>query len=87
MGGKGRFIEICLNEKKRFTIDELFFKKEKSFMKSTLRKCEVCGEYTFKEVCERCGRKTMNPNPPRFSPKDPYGKYRRMMKYGRDRSE
>jgi H/ACA ribonucleoprotein complex subunit 3 len=56
-------------------------------MQSKLRKCEVCGEYTLKEICERCGRKTMNPNPPRFSPKDPYGKYRRMMKYGRDRSE
>jgi len=55
-------------------------------MKSKIRKCEVCGEYTLKEVCERCGRATMNPIPPRFSPKDPYGKYRRMIKYGRDRS-
>lgn len=55
-------------------------------MKSKIRKCEVCGEYTLKGVCERCGRATENPVPPRFSPKDPYGKYRRMMKYGRDRS-
>ena len=55
-------------------------------MKSKLRKCGVCGEYTLKDVCARCGRRTMNPTPPRFSPKDPYGKYRRMMKYGRDRS-
>ncbi|NOR77985.1 MAG: RNA-protein complex protein Nop10 [Methanophagales archaeon] len=55
-------------------------------MKSKLRKCGVCGEYTLNEVCARCGRRTMNPMPPRFSPKDPYGKYRRMMKYGRDRS-
>jgi len=82
-----RFTGICLNETKRFTIDELFFfKKKGSFMKSKLRKCGVCGEYTLKEVCARCGRRTMNPMPPRFSPKDPYGKYRRMMKYGRDRS-
>ncbi|MEA2051991.1 MAG: RNA-protein complex protein Nop10 [Euryarchaeota archaeon] len=55
-------------------------------MKSKLRKCGVCGEYTLEDVCARCGRRTMNPTPPRFSPKDPYGKYRRMMKYGRDRS-
>ncbi|MHC1600046.1 MAG: RNA-protein complex protein Nop10 [Candidatus Methanospirareceae archaeon] len=55
-------------------------------MKSKIRKCEVCGEYTLKEICEKCGSVTKNPKPPRFSPKDPYGKYRRMMKYGRDRS-
>jgi len=55
-------------------------------MKSKIRKCEVCGEYTLKEICEKCGSTTTNPKPPRFSPKDPYGKYRRMMKYGRDRS-
>ncbi|MHC1611528.1 MAG: RNA-protein complex protein Nop10 [Candidatus Methanospirareceae archaeon] len=54
-------------------------------MKSKIRRCEVCGEYTLKEVCERCGSVTKNPTPPRFSPKDPYGRYRRMMKYGRDR--
>ncbi|RJS72129.1 RNA-protein complex protein Nop10 [Methanophagales archaeon] len=53
---------------------------------SKIRKCEACGEYTLKEVCERCGRRTKETTPPRFSPKDPYGKYRRMMKYGRDRS-
>jgi H/ACA ribonucleoprotein complex subunit 3 len=55
-------------------------------MKSKIKKCEVCGEYTLKAVCERCGRRTKNPMPPRFSPKDSYGRYRRMMKYGRDRS-
>ncbi|MDI6886123.1 MAG: RNA-protein complex protein Nop10 [archaeon] len=55
-------------------------------MKSKIRKCEACGEYTLKEVCEKCGRVTKNPLPPRFSPKDPYGKYRRMMKYARDRN-
>ncbi|MCW3128675.1 MAG: RNA-protein complex protein Nop10 [Methanophagales archaeon] len=55
-------------------------------MKSKIRKCEICGEYTLKEVCGRCGVATKNPTPPRFSPKDPYGEYRRMMKYGRNRS-
>jgi len=55
-------------------------------MKSKIRKCEICGEYTLKDVCGRCGRATKNPMPPKFSPKDPYGEYRRMMKYGRNRS-
>ena len=68
-------------------LKQTFFKiKKKSFMKSKIRKCGICGEYTLKDVCGRCGRATKNPMPPRFSPKDPYGKYRRMMKYGRNRS-
>ena len=45
-----------------------------------IRKCEACGEYTLKEVCVRCGAKTVSPLPPRFSPTDRYGKYRRMLK-------
>ena len=45
-----------------------------------IRKCEECGEYTLKEFCERCGAKTVSPLPPRFSPTDRYGKYRRMLK-------
>ncbi|MDI6889060.1 MAG: RNA-protein complex protein Nop10 [Methanocellales archaeon] len=44
-----------------------------------MRKCE-CGTYTLKDTCPSCGKKTRNPLPPSFSPKDPYGKYRRMMK-------
>jgi H/ACA ribonucleoprotein complex subunit 3 len=62
------------------------FLKKKKFMRSKIKKCCVCNEYTLKEICERCGSGTKNPLPPRFSPKDAYGKYRRMMKYGRDRS-
>ena len=49
-------------------------------MKSKIRKCVACGDYSLKEVCERCGRETESSVPPRFSPKDPYGKYRRMTK-------
>ena len=45
-----------------------------------IRKCEACGEYTLKKVCVRCGAKTVSPLPPRFSPTDRYGKYRRMLK-------
>jgi len=48
-----------------------------------MRKCKACGEYTLKEVCVRCGARTVSPLPPRFSPTDRYGKYRRMLKRGR----
>ena len=49
-------------------------------VKARMRKCEACGEYTLKEVCVRCGARTVSPLPPRFSPTDRYGKYRRMLK-------
>ncbi|MDF2957104.1 MAG: rRNA maturation protein Nop10 [Candidatus Alkanophagales archaeon MCA70_species_1] len=52
-------------------------------MTSKIKKCAKCGEYTLKDVCVRCGERTHNPLPPRFSPADRYGKYRRMIKYGR----
>lgn len=48
-------------------------------MKSKMRKC-ACGIYTLKKICPICGNETKNPLPPRFSPEDPYGKYRRQMK-------
>lgn len=42
-----------------------------------IRKCPACNKYTFKEICPACNGKTENPNPPKFSPEDKYGKYRR----------
>ncbi|MEM5805533.1 MAG: RNA-protein complex protein Nop10 [Candidatus Aenigmatarchaeota archaeon] len=45
-----------------------------------IRKCTTCKIYTFKEMCPKCGIKTINPNPPRFSPIDKFGKYRRKLK-------
>jgi len=45
-----------------------------------MRKCPKCGRYTLKDICPECGEKTINPEPPRYSPQDKYGKYRRMMK-------
>lgn len=45
-----------------------------------LRKCRPCHRYTLKELCPSCGKPTSTPHPPRFSPVDPYGKYRRLMK-------
>jgi H/ACA ribonucleoprotein complex subunit 3 len=48
-------------------------------MRSILRKCEVCGKYTLKALCS-CGNKTKIPQPPRYSPQDRYGEYRRKLK-------
>ncbi|MGQ9787826.1 MAG: RNA-protein complex protein Nop10 [Candidatus Hadarchaeaceae archaeon] len=45
-----------------------------------MKKCKVCGLYTLKDQCPGCGGQTVSPHPPRFSPHDPYGKYRRMLK-------
>jgi H/ACA ribonucleoprotein complex subunit 3 len=45
-------------------------------MKTRMKKCEQCGTYTLKDACP-CGGMPINPVPARFSPLDPYGKYRR----------
>lgn len=39
-------------------------------------KCLSCDLYTLKRACPKCGAPTRNPLPPRFSPKDPYARYR-----------
>ncbi len=43
-------------------------------MKSYIRKCAVCGRYTLKKT--HCGQPTVSPHPPKFSPKDPYFRFR-----------
>lgn len=48
-------------------------------MKTLLRKCKVCDKYTIKDICS-CGNKTIVPIPPRFSPQDRFGEYRRRLK-------
>jgi H/ACA ribonucleoprotein complex subunit 3 len=45
-----------------------------------MRKCPVCKIYTFKEICPKCGEKSVNPEPPKYSPENKYGKYRRAFK-------
>lgn len=45
-----------------------------------IRYCKICKLYTFKEICPRCGNKTIINIPPRFSIDDKWGKYRREMK-------
>ncbi|RLE84342.1 MAG: RNA-protein complex protein Nop10 [Thermoprotei archaeon] len=45
-----------------------------------IRKCPSCKRYTLMEVCPKCGERTRSPHPPKFSPEDRYGEYRRKMK-------
>ncbi|XGI83761.1 RNA-protein complex protein Nop10 [Halorutilales archaeon Cl-col2-1] len=54
-------------------------------MKSIIRRC-LSDEhdkpvYSLGETCRVCGKETENSSPPRFSPKDKYGKYRRKTKW------
>lgn len=39
-------------------------------------KCVGCGRYTLRAECE-CGGKAITMRPPKYSPEDAYGKYRR----------
>jgi len=49
-------------------------------MKSLIFYCKTCDQYTLKTSCPKCQTPTINPSPPRFSPEDKYGKYRRLLK-------
>ncbi|WP_081579761.1 RNA-protein complex protein Nop10 [Methanomassiliicoccus luminyensis] len=58
-------------------------------MRTSLRKCPKCVEYTLLDQCGRCGCTTDMPIPPRYSPEDRYGEYRRRLRkergdYGKD---
>jgi H/ACA ribonucleoprotein complex subunit 3 len=39
-----------------------------------------CGSYMLREACPGCGGRAVAPHPPRFSPEDRYGHYRRRLK-------
>lgn len=45
----------------------------------TIHRCRACMVYTLRETCPKCGAATGSPHPVRFSPLDPYGKYRRAL--------
>jgi H/ACA ribonucleoprotein complex subunit 3 len=42
-------------------------------------KCAKCGSYGLNEMCD-CGNTRIEPRPPKFSPQDKYGAYRREAK-------
>jgi len=45
-----------------------------------MKYCYKCKRYTLKDICPVCGERAYKKEPPRFSPQDKYGKYRRMLK-------
>ncbi|MBN1389724.1 MAG: RNA-protein complex protein Nop10 [Candidatus Thermoplasmatota archaeon] len=49
-------------------------------MRSRILRCNTCGKYTLSDRCRNCGTSTVNTFPPRYSPQDRYGKYRRMFR-------
>ncbi|MFQ6060716.1 MAG: RNA-protein complex protein Nop10 [Thermoplasmata archaeon] len=49
-------------------------------MRSAIRRCKSCEKYTLKDLCPSCGGRTRMAIPPRYSPEDRYGEYRRKLK-------
>jgi H/ACA ribonucleoprotein complex subunit 3 len=47
-------------------------------MKTSIKKCAICGKYTLKDICPRCKNVASSPAPAKFSPEDRYGEYRRI---------
>ncbi|MEC9335921.1 MAG: RNA-protein complex protein Nop10 [Candidatus Thermoplasmatota archaeon] len=48
-------------------------------MHTLLFRCRDCARYTLQKECPECGTATESPLPPRYSPEDRYGEYRRML--------
>ena len=49
-------------------------------MRAFMWVCKECRRYTLKNACPDCGIPTMIPLPPRYSPEDRLGGYRRKLK-------
>ena len=47
---------------------------------SNLLYCKNCKVYTLDKICSKCKEKTISKKPPRFSPQNHYGEYRRKLK-------
>ncbi|MDY6789002.1 MAG: RNA-protein complex protein Nop10 [Candidatus Nanohaloarchaea archaeon] len=45
-----------------------------------IKKCRDCKYYSLEDRCGNCGGRTEKPEPPKFSPEDRHGKYRRKVK-------
>jgi H/ACA ribonucleoprotein complex subunit 3 len=42
--------------------------------------CGKCNKYTIKDVCPLCNGSVVSHKPPKYSPEDKYGKFRREVK-------
>lgn len=49
-------------------------------MTKHILKCPKCGSYTMSDKCKACNVKTEIVIPPKYSPEDRMGKYRRIAK-------
>ena len=49
-------------------------------MKMKMNKCRSCGGYTLQNKCPYCEGDLGVIYPPKYSPTDKYGKYRRLLK-------
>jgi H/ACA ribonucleoprotein complex subunit 3 len=49
-------------------------------MSGRIRRCPGDYTYTLKTICPVCGEPTITAHPPRFSPQDRFGPYRRIAK-------
>jgi H/ACA ribonucleoprotein complex subunit 3 len=48
-------------------------------MRTAIRRCQACWLYSLRDTCPKCGARTSMPLPPRYSPEDRYGAYRRKL--------
>jgi len=49
-------------------------------MAKHILKCPKCEKYTMQPTCSDCKVDTITPRPAKYSPDDPYAKYRRQAK-------
>ena len=49
-------------------------------MAKHILQCPKCKKYTMNDKCEVCNVPTVKPKPPKYSPEDKYGKFRRETK-------
>lgn len=49
-------------------------------MKRAILYCNKCDEFTMKDECSKCGKKTVSTKSAKYSVEDKWGKYRRMAK-------
>ncbi|HLC55511.1 MAG TPA: RNA-protein complex protein Nop10 [Candidatus Nanoarchaeia archaeon] len=49
-------------------------------MKTEILFCTKCGLYSLKQHCPNCRQQVFSPKPPRYSPLDKWGEWRRKAK-------